>query len=191
MIVIMDQKSGNESRTVRYFAADPTLVDHAGMTPEDIAQCVQVMEAMRTWREADRRLSEVSRQYMKLNDTDMRAIRFLLRMQDTGRPATPKDIAKEVAISSASTTKLIDRLVAGEHVTRVPHPHDRRTMCIEITSATRAAARETVGRQHARRFAVAARMNPSERASVVSFFAALAEADIPIGKLADSESETI
>ena len=187
MLVIMTTRHGNEKNSFRYFAADPTLVDHEGMTAREVAQCVEVMTAMRTWREADRRLSEASRRYMRLNDTDMRAIRFLMRMQDAGLPVTPKDIALEVEISSASTTKLVDRLVAGGHVTRSPHPHDRRTTCIEITASTRAAARETVGRQHARRFSVAARMDSAERRAVIRFFTELAEADVPTGRLAEPE----
>ncbi|WP_166996504.1 MarR family winged helix-turn-helix transcriptional regulator [Paramicrobacterium fandaimingii] len=174
----------NGNAPLRYFTADPTLVDQRGLSPDEVEQCLDVMNALRVWREADRLLSEVLRRYMKLNDTDMRAVRFLMHMQDAGRPATPKDIAREVAISSASTTKLVDRLVAGGHVTRVPHPTDRRTMCIDVTDATRTAARETVGHQHARRFTVAAKMDATERATVVRFLTALAEADVPTGKLA-------
>lgn len=146
------------------------------------------MEALRQWREADRALSEASRRYMHLNDSDMRAIRMLIHAQKQGWVITPKDIAHSVGISSASTTKLIDRLVAGGHLSRAPHPNDKRRICIDVTPETAQAARETIGRQHARRFDAAAAMSTEEREVVVRFLTALAEADQPQGDLAGSST---
>jgi DNA-binding MarR family transcriptional regulator len=167
---------------VRYFSRESDLVDRSHLTESDIDQCVRVMEALREWQEAARALSEASKRYMRLNESDMRAIRMIIRAQ--GRPVTPKDIASEVGISSASTTKLVDRLVAGGHLVRTPHPSDRRTTCIEVTEPTRLSARETIGRQHARRFAAAAVLVPEERETVIRFLSALTAADDPQGELA-------
>lgn len=125
---------------------------------------------------------------MRLNESDMRAIRMLIHAQRQGRVVTPKDIAHSVGISSASTTKLIDRLVAGNHLIRSPHPNDQRRICIEVTPQTAQAARETIGRQHARRFDAAAAMSTEEREVVVRFLTALAEADQPQGDLAGSST---
>ncbi|RCS95372.1 MarR family transcriptional regulator [Brevibacterium aurantiacum] len=144
---------------------------------------MSVMEALHHWREADRALSEASRRFMRLNESDMRAIRMLMQAQKQGLVITPKDIAHEVGISSASTTKLIDRLVAAGHLTRAPHPEDQRTICINVTPQTAQAARETIGCQHSRRFAAAAAMSSEEREVVVRFLTALAEADEPQGDL--------
>lgn len=121
---------------------------------------------------------------MRLNESDMRAIRMLMQAQKQERAVTPKDIAHEVGISSASTTKLIDRLVVAGHLIRAQHPKDQRTTCIEVTAETARAARETIGRQHARRFDAAAAMSSDERDVVVRFLTALAEADEPQGDLA-------
>ncbi|GAB2518477.1 MarR family winged helix-turn-helix transcriptional regulator [Paramicrobacterium agarici] len=187
MIVIVPEGKNDADPSIRYFAADPSLVDTSQLSSADVEQCIEVMEAVRQWREADRALTEASRRYMRLNDTDMRAIRFVIRRQEQGSLPTPKDIGREVGISSASTTKLVDRLVAGGHVVRVPHPNDRRTTCITVTSSTRRAARETVGRQHARRFAVAAALSAPDRATVVRFLTDLAAADVPTGALANIE----
>lgn len=175
--------STSESDEIRYFSEDSDLVDRTGMSSRDVAECIEVMEALRSWRNADRALSDASQKYMKLNETDMRAIRMLVRARESSRVVTPKDIATHVGISSASTTKLIDRLEAAGHVRRTPHPHDRRTMCITVTDETRLAARESVGRQHARRFAVAARLSASERDVVIRFLSGLAAADVPAGDL--------
>ena len=147
------------------------------------------MEALRQWHEAERVLAEASRRYMQLNDSDMRTIRLLIRAQRQGLVVTPKDIAAAVGISSASTTKLIDRLVAGGHLVRIPHPHDRRTTSIAVTEATAQAAHEAVGRQHARRFEAIAALDSQERETVLRFLSAMTEADRPQGVLADNERD--
>lgn len=170
---------------MRYFATDSDLIDRADLSDADLDQCVRVMEALREWQEAARALSEASKRYMKLNESDMRAIRMLIRAQQQQQIVTPKDIARAVGISSASTTKLVDRLVAGGHLVRVPHPSDRRTTCIEVTEHTRRSAHETIGRQHARRFTAAASMSPRDRDAVIRFLGALVEADTPQGDLDD------
>ncbi|HIV56664.1 MAG TPA: MarR family transcriptional regulator [Candidatus Stackebrandtia faecavium] len=169
---------------VSFFSSDSDLIDHADLSNEDRQQCVRVMEALREWQEAARTLSEASQRYMKLNESDMRAIRMMIRAEKQNQIVTPKDIAREVRISSASTTKLIDRLVAGQHVVRFPHPNDRRTTCIKVTEHTRRSAHETVGRQHARRFTVAASMSPKDRDTVIRFLADLTDADVPQEELA-------
>lgn len=174
---------------VRYFAKDSDLIDPAGLSDADLDQCVRVMEGLREWHEAARRLSEASKRYMKLNESDMRAIRMIMRAQQQQQIVTPKDIAREVGISSASTTKLIDRLVAGGHLIRVPHPSDRRTTCIEVTERTSISAHDTIGRQHARRFTAAASLSRQDRDAVIRFLEALVEADMPQGDLDDAVSQ--
>lgn len=118
-------------------------------------------------------MSEASQRYMKLGETDMRALRLLIAAQRQGVVVTPGSIAEHLAISTASTTKLLDRLERGGHIRRLPHPTDRRSLMIEITDDTRVAARDTVGRAHARRFDVVAALSPEERAVVADFFDAL------------------
>lgn len=118
-------------------------------------------------------MSEASQRYMKLGETDMRALRLLIAAQRQGVVVTPGSIAEHLAISTASTTKLLDRLERGGHIRRLPHPTDRRSLTIEITDDTRVAARDTVGRAHARRFDVVAALSPEERAVVADFFDAL------------------
>ncbi|RPF21865.1 MarR family transcriptional regulator [Myceligenerans xiligouense] len=150
------------------------LVRREELADRDLDQIVRVMEALRRWREADRRASEASRRYMRLGETDMRAIRYLIAAGHHGRPVTPGALAGHLKISTASTTKLLDRLVEGGHVLRHPHPSDRRSVVIEVTAATRRTARLTVGRRHARRFGVISRLSPAERELVAVFLEDLA-----------------
>ncbi|MEJ1089565.1 MarR family transcriptional regulator [Microbacterium sp. Mu-80] len=174
-----------EDRPVRYFSPESDLIDRSGLSDQDVDQCYRVLEALREWQVASRALSEASKRYMKLNESDMRAIRMIIRATEQHQVVTPGDIAREVGISSASTTKLVDRLVAGGHLIRVPHPRDRRTTCLEVTESTRRSAHDTIGRQHARRFSAAAAMTPDDREAAIRFLGALAEADIPQGELAE------
>lgn len=181
--VIMTESDERVPQSVRYFSSDSDLIDRRQLSDGELEQSVRVMESLHEWQEAARALSEASKRYMRLNESDMRAIRMIMRAQKQNQIVTPKDIAREVGISSASTTKLVDRLVAGGHLLRVPHPTDRRTMCIEVTEHTRQSAHDTIGRQHARRFAVAAALSAADRETVIRFLTDLADSDDPQGEL--------
>ncbi len=171
--------SSEERASIRQRSIAPSTLDAHELSAEDTTQAFAVMEALGAWQEAGRALARLSADYMRLNETDMRAIRMIMAAQQRGDVVTPKDIARAVDISSASTTKLVDRLIAAGHLTRSPHPSDRRTVCIEVTESTRRTASNTIGRQHARRFAVAAALEPEERATVIKFLEGMLDADQP------------
>lgn len=145
------------------------LIDRSGMSAEDLTQISDLMAALGRLRDAEQKLSEASQTYMKLGRSDMRALHYLIVAQHSGVVVTPSAIATHLGISTASTTKLLDRLEHGGHIMRSPHPSDRRALAISITDATREAAMETVGRLQAKRFHAAARLSPSERAVVIRF----------------------
>lgn len=152
-------------------ASDPhgELVDRSHLAPDDVAQVSALMRALGRLRDAEDKLSEASLRYMQLNRTDMRALHFLIVCENQGTVATPGAIAAHLGISTASTTKLLDRLARGAHIVRSAHPSDRRALAITITPESRRAAMETVGRQHAKRFHAAARLSPEERDVVIRF----------------------
>lgn len=150
------------------------LVSYDEMDDHEIAQITRVLVAMRRWREADQRINFESRTEMELNNTDMRALRYLVATKNRGVIATPSDLADHLDISTASTTKMLDRLAKAGHIERSPHPHDRRSLQIGITHATHVRVRESVGRTHARRFDVAAGLTPDEREVVIKFLTDLA-----------------
>lgn len=152
-------------------ASDPKgeLVDRSGIAAEDIAQVSALMRALGGLRDAEDRLSEASLRYMKLNRTDMRALHFLIVCENQGAVATPGALASHLGISTASTTKMLDRLERGGHVVRSAHPSDRRALAITITARSRQAAMDTVGRQQAKRFHAAARFSAAERDVVIRF----------------------
>lgn len=166
-------------------ASDPgqQLVDRSGMDPAAVRHIGEVMAALGRLRSAEQELSDASLKYMKLNQTDMRALHYLIVAVNTGGTATPGALSTHLKISTASTTKLLDRLERAGHITRAPHPSDRRALAITITPKTRQAAMDTVGRQQAKRFHAAARLSEAERNVVIRFL------DDMAGELALTDAE--
>ncbi|WP_430591767.1 MarR family winged helix-turn-helix transcriptional regulator [Humidisolicoccus flavus] len=165
---------------------DPRIIDphneilqHSAMNDADVSQIVELMDALRQWREAENRMSARARKRMRVGDTDMRAIRFLMAAHHSGEVVTPARLAEHLGVTRASITKLLDRLEDAGHITRAPHPNDRRALHIRVQDQTRKTAREGVGRMHARRFNIAADYSNEERAVIKKFLLDLAatEAD--------------
>lgn len=152
-------------------ANDPEgqLVDVAAVGPEDLAQISELMQAMGALREVEERMNAAAREYMRLGATDMRALHLLIVNANRGVVTTPGMIASHLDITTASTTKLLDRLERGGHILRSPHPTDGRALAIRISPHTREVATQTVGRQQARRFHAAARLTRDERGVVIRF----------------------
>lgn len=163
------------------------IVEYRSLDEEELVQVVHVLESLRQWHEAERRMSEASRTYMKLGQTDMRALRYVIAAQKNGQLATPGGLAQHLRISTASVTKLLDRLADHDHIRRRPHPQDRRSIAVEVTDETRRAAQQLVGRSHAARFSVAAELTPAEREVVIRFLQALADTE-PQGTAPEGEA---
>lgn len=158
-------------------ASDPEglLVDRSELSVEDIEQITRLMNSMANLRRSEEELSQASRKFMQLSETEMRAIHFLIVAANLETIVTPGAIARHLGITSASTTKLLDRLERDEHIVRSPHPTDRRALSISVTEQTHAIARDTVGRTHAHRFVVAAALEPGEREIVTKFLDDIAD----------------
>lgn len=169
-------RSGDAPRIYDVDANDPDsrLIDRSSMDADSMRQIGEIMAALHALRTAEERLSEASLAYMKLGRNDMRAIHFLIVTGNSGAIATPGQVAAHLSISTASTTKLLDRLERAGHITRSTHPDDRRAIALAVTPSTREAAIETVGRQQAKRFHAAARLTPSEREVVARFITDMA-----------------
>lgn len=180
----MESEGETRSLSERLYDVDSSdpesrLVDRSNLTSDDVQQIGLVMAALGKLRDAEDRLSDASLKYMKLNRTDMRALHFLIVASHSNTIVTPGLIAGHLKISTASTTKLLDRLEKGGHIVRGIHPTDRRALTISVTPETREAAMQTVGKQQSRRFYAAARLTPEERAVVARFLTDMAgELDI-------------
>ncbi|WP_241490428.1 MarR family winged helix-turn-helix transcriptional regulator [Leucobacter chromiiresistens] len=104
---------------------------------EHDAAVLAVMRAVRGFGDAHDRMSAGMKQGMAMNASDLAALRLLIIREEEGRLVTPRDVSAHLRISTASTTKLIDRLSASGHLRRAPHPSDRRARVIELTDAAR------------------------------------------------------
>lgn len=168
--------SKDDARRISGSLVDPRVIDprqelvrHDDLDDAELAQIVGVLTALRTWREAEQRLSFESRSQMKLNETDMKALRYIIASMNADVPVTAGALSDHLHVSTASTTKLLDRLEKAGHVVRRPHPTDRRAVTVEITPETHREVRRTMGLQHARRFEVARALDPAERDIVTRF----------------------
>lgn len=163
-------------------SVDPegVLIDAKRLSKAEVIQIGNLMNALADLKGAEDAVAEASTKYMDLNRTDMKALHYLIVCQNRGEVATPTAIAKHLGVSTASTTKLLDRLEDAGHVIRSPHPSDRRALAITITPGTRQAAMETVGKHQARRFEAAARLSFEEREVVLKFLRDMA-AELDIG----------
>ncbi|MEN0023293.1 MarR family transcriptional regulator [Microbacterium sp. LWO14-1.2] len=142
----------------------------------DSASTVDVLNLLRRYRSAETAMRARTRASMKMNETDLVALRFLLREQRAGRIVRPIDIARMLDISTASTTTLIDRLEKGGHVRREAHPTDRRAGVVVPTVSSDDEVRETLGAMHRRMLALVDEMSDKERAVVTRFLAGMTSA---------------
>jgi DNA-binding MarR family transcriptional regulator len=65
-----------------------------------------------------------------LHPTDVRAIVLLMDATRKGGSLRPADLSRQLDLSTASVTSLLDRLERNGHVARVRHPTDRRGVTV-------------------------------------------------------------
>jgi len=67
-----------------------------------------------------------------VNETDQRCLELLLGNEN----ATPRWLAGALGLTTGSVTAMLDRLARLGHLTRSPHPTDRRSSIVRITPET-------------------------------------------------------
>ncbi|WP_426764827.1 MarR family winged helix-turn-helix transcriptional regulator [Pseudarthrobacter sp. 1G09] len=135
-----------------------------------------VLKSLRDYRAAETIIRRSTRDSMGMGETDILALRYLLRAQASGRTVVPKDLSQFLGITSASTTSLIDRLVSSGHVRREAHPSDRRSVVVVPTVESDTEVRETLGAMHRRMMSVAESLSAEEARIVVAFLQRMADA---------------
>lgn len=97
-----------------------------------------VTSAARTLRRIIRLNAQIRvqmRLLMGLNETDYAALSVLMRA-----PTGPTELARNLHLTTAATTAVVDRLVAGGHAVREPHPQDRRRTLVRALPESRSQA---------------------------------------------------
>lgn len=137
---------------------------------------MRVLNALRDYRASEAAMRRRTRAAMSMGETDLLALRYLLEAHSQGRELSPKDLAGKLGITSASMTTLVDRLVRSGHVSREPHPTDRRALLLRPTPGSDEEVRKTLGKMHERMIEVAAALSPEQAETVVDFLTCMAEA---------------
>jgi len=105
-----------------------------------------------------------------LTDVEMLA---LIHLDSQGEMA-PSAIAALLHLSSGGATALVQRLERRGHVTRHPHPTDRRSILIGLSPATATLLAEAYAPLERGMASVAAALGDGERAAVAEVFTQLA-----------------
>ncbi|WP_141692906.1 MarR family winged helix-turn-helix transcriptional regulator [Leifsonia xyli] len=147
---------------------------HNDLADEELSRIVRLLGAIRQWQEAEQRLSRETRSALRVNENDMKALRYIIASMNAEVAVTAGALAEHLHISTASTTKLLDRLERAGHVGRKPHPTDRRAVTVEIAPETHRQVSERMCAEHARRVEIARSLQPEEREIVTRFLDDLA-----------------
>lgn len=140
------------------------------------AAVVDAMQAIRAFTDAMDRMHNGMKADMDMNGTDLAALRMIIMREQRDQTVRPHDLARHLRISTASTSKLLDRLTHAGHVERRPHPHDRRARVIMLTDASRLAFSTHFGDRLRAMRGVAERYSDDELGVVVRFLGDLADA---------------
>jgi len=141
----------------------------------DDASVAELLEAVRRFRRADNDMRRRVSARMSMNVTDMQALQYVIATEARGGHAYPRDIAAHLSISTASTTKLIDRLAQSGHLVRSTHPTDRRSVVVASTPHAHEQIRARLQRMHEAMARIAAAVPAEARPAVRDFLDALSE----------------
>lgn len=133
------------------------------------------LRAVQTLSDALDRMHSGMKGDMDMNASDLATLRMLTIREHRGQMVSPHDVATHLRISTASTTKLIDRLVASGHLERLPHPSDGRARVVVLTDKSRREFFRHFGAHLGAMSEVAQRFDDRELDTIVAFIDGLTE----------------
>ncbi|KQR85926.1 transcriptional regulator [Microbacterium sp. Leaf436] len=134
------------------------------------------LRAVQTLSDALDRMHSGMKGDMDMNASDLATLRMLTIREYRGQSVSPHDVATHLRISTASTTKLIDRLVASGHLERRPHPSDGRARVVVLTEKSRREFFQHFGAHLSAMGEVAARYDDAQLSTINDFLGSLTEA---------------
>ncbi|RJN32497.1 MarR family winged helix-turn-helix transcriptional regulator [Nesterenkonia natronophila] len=152
-------------------------VTHGGgyWYPENPSSCssVKLLNLLREYREAETAMRARTCEEMGMGETDLVALRFLLRERSAGRVCRQRDLARALNMTPASTSNLVDRLSRDGYIRRAPHPEDRRSVGLEILDETDREVKATLTEMHTRMICETESLTEEERAGAAKFLTGL------------------
>lgn len=136
---------------------------------------LQLLSALRRFRVADNGMRRRTARAMDMNESDMMALQLVIAAERHGTIVTPNAIARHLDISTASTTKLVDRLEQAGYLTREVHPTDRRSVLLAPTQHAHEEVQSRLARMHAAMEDVARSIPPTSRNDAAEFLRGIAE----------------
>ncbi|MDP9887330.1 MarR family transcriptional regulator [Pseudarthrobacter enclensis] len=137
---------------------------------------VDIINALREFRTSESAMRRRTRSSVAMGETDLLALRYLIDADAAGAGIRPTELAGRLGVTSASMTSLVDRLVAGGHVTREPHPSDRRAVILRPTPGAEEEVRHNLNQMHQRMLEAAESLTPDEVQAVMNFLMRMREA---------------
>ena len=103
-------------------------------------------------------------------------------VEGAGQPLEPSVIAERLVVTTGSMTSLLDNLEKRGLIRRLPHPHDRRKLLIDITPAAQTIVDELLPALHTReRDVIGDALTAAEQRSLLRSLAKLQRAATEAG----------
>ncbi|RKR74811.1 MarR family winged helix-turn-helix transcriptional regulator [Frondihabitans australicus] len=155
-----------------------TTFDQSGYWYESDSQerGAAVLNALRRYRQAEKDMRARTRLSMKMGETDLTAIRFLLREQRADRTVNASQLAEHLGITTASTAVLINRLEKSGHIERRANPADKRGVLLTATGDSDEEVRATMAGMHAQMIIAAEKLRPDVAQGVLEFLQEMTDA---------------
>ncbi|MBM3716266.1 MAG: MarR family transcriptional regulator [Actinobacteria bacterium] len=140
------------------------------------SEVTRALRAIRSLSDAFDRMHSGMKGDMDMNASDLATLRMLIIREQRGEIVSPHAVATHLRISTASTTKLLDRLEKSGHLERRPHPSDGRARIVVLTDKSRTEFFRHFGGHLSLMRDVAQRYDDAELATIASFLDELSDA---------------
>ncbi|WP_166784088.1 MarR family winged helix-turn-helix transcriptional regulator [Cryobacterium suzukii] len=138
-----------------------------------VSSAMDVLRAVRRFRVADAVMRHRAQADMRINETDLMALRHLIACERHNRVASPKHLSEFLNISSAATAKLLSRLTASGHIRREVDPDDGRAQRLYVTETSHIQIRRALSDTHEQLMKVALELTADQQTAVVHFLDAM------------------
>ncbi|MDP5226792.1 MULTISPECIES: MarR family transcriptional regulator [Arthrobacter] len=151
------------------------LINKSWLESDREDRALSALHLLREFRLAERGTRESLRSDLKINNNDLSALRFIREASADG-PVGALMLGRHLGITSASTTALVNRMVAAGYLVREPDPRDRRAVVLTATQRAVELLDSSLQRQVGALLTAAGDFDDDELATVERFLTAVIEA---------------